>query len=375
MKMKTLRYRVKFVTPAFLGNAFQKGQWRVPPFKALLRQWWRVAYAGEAQYDVDELRVAENRLFGSASDDGGNGSGKSRVRLRLSEWKHGRLENDQWPGGTLNRVTTTRDGRGSVRSDVYLGFGSVLPPSKKQKRKSIELQSPPAIAPGDSVELNVQVMDDKDLKWIEKTIHLVHAFGVLGSRSRNGWGSLAVLPTGDTAFKPVTEVDSLRYVVRPIHKCFSETWPHAIGLDDNNVPLIWKGKQDFASWHGAIDFLAEVKVAIRRAAKDFAGDGVGGIHLLGYPAGEKWTVKEWDAYNDKKQMRYACPLKFKVIELDRNRLRVIAVHLPHSLPDDLMELLTTNQKNWFMEKQPYVWKRIHQVLDRKIGRISQENNI
>jgi CRISPR-associated protein Cmr1 len=34
--MKRLEYTVSFTTPAFLGNAEQAGQWRTPPFKALL---------------------------------------------------------------------------------------------------------------------------------------------------------------------------------------------------------------------------------------------------------------------------------------------------------------------------------------------------
>ena len=36
--MQEMSYEVKFLTPAFLGNAEQSGQWRTPPFKALLRQ-------------------------------------------------------------------------------------------------------------------------------------------------------------------------------------------------------------------------------------------------------------------------------------------------------------------------------------------------
>jgi hypothetical protein len=31
--MKELKYKVKFVNPAVLGNADQSGQWRTPPFK------------------------------------------------------------------------------------------------------------------------------------------------------------------------------------------------------------------------------------------------------------------------------------------------------------------------------------------------------
>ena len=40
--MKTFTYTLSFTTPAFLGNASQQAQWRTPPVKALLRQWWRV---------------------------------------------------------------------------------------------------------------------------------------------------------------------------------------------------------------------------------------------------------------------------------------------------------------------------------------------
>ena len=38
MSMQQMSYEVSFLTPppAFLGNAEQNGQWRTPPFKALL---------------------------------------------------------------------------------------------------------------------------------------------------------------------------------------------------------------------------------------------------------------------------------------------------------------------------------------------------
>lgn len=35
--MITLAYDVRFLTPAFLGDAEQTGQWRTPPFKERLR--------------------------------------------------------------------------------------------------------------------------------------------------------------------------------------------------------------------------------------------------------------------------------------------------------------------------------------------------
>ena len=48
MTMRELTYQVSFNTPAFLGNAEQQAQWRTPPFKAMLRQWWRMVKAADA---------------------------------------------------------------------------------------------------------------------------------------------------------------------------------------------------------------------------------------------------------------------------------------------------------------------------------------
>ncbi|MGN2392624.1 hypothetical protein [Pelomicrobium sp. G1] len=35
MKMTERRYTVRFLTPAFLGDAKQNGRWRTPPFKGV----------------------------------------------------------------------------------------------------------------------------------------------------------------------------------------------------------------------------------------------------------------------------------------------------------------------------------------------------
>ena len=90
MTMRELAYQVSFNTPAFLGNAQQEAQWRTPPFKALLRQWWRVVKAPEVAYDYRALLKLENSLFGSAGD--ANGGGRSQVQLRLSSWDVGKLD-------------------------------------------------------------------------------------------------------------------------------------------------------------------------------------------------------------------------------------------------------------------------------------------
>ena len=86
MTMRELTYQVSFNTPAFLGNAEQQAQWRTPPFKALLRQWWRVVKAREVGYDHRELLKRENALFGSALDGGGSSRSKVQLAIIVFSW-------------------------------------------------------------------------------------------------------------------------------------------------------------------------------------------------------------------------------------------------------------------------------------------------
>ena len=123
MTVRELTYQVSFNTPAFLGNAEQQAQWRTPPFKAMLRQWWRVVKAPSVLYDHHRLLAAENDLFGSALD--GEGSSRSKVRLRLSGWDAGTLA--ELPRMATHEHPEVRDKQtGKLRpigTDVYLGFG------------------------------------------------------------------------------------------------------------------------------------------------------------------------------------------------------------------------------------------------------------
>ncbi|PJB44980.1 MAG: hypothetical protein CO105_04975, partial [Comamonadaceae bacterium CG_4_9_14_3_um_filter_60_33] len=126
MTMQALTYQVTFNTPAFLGNAEQQAQWRTPPFKALLRQWWRVVKAPDVDYDHHQLRQLESTLFGSAADcpDAGR-SGRSQVQLRLSSWDMGRMA--ELPRmATQQHDEVKRNGQVvPVGTAVYLGFGPV----------------------------------------------------------------------------------------------------------------------------------------------------------------------------------------------------------------------------------------------------------
>lgn len=364
--MKRLEYQVTFTTPAFLGNAEQDGQWRTPPFKALLRQWWRVVSAKAHRYDHRPLREVEGDLFGNAwltDAEGRPRFRRSRVSLRVNHWNIGGLASQAWPGGSMDSVTTTADGKGSVRADVYLGFGPVLPPSKKEGRPSITIRG--AIAPGKEATLSLRSDVSRDLV---KSLQLIAWFGTVGSRSRNGWGSLclsALNLTPAVTTLPTRDDELIGAIGRDWRQCFDRDWPHALGTA-SGTPLVWLTKP-YENWRHAMGALANVRVETRRVAKAFVGPGhIGGIHLLGYPAGGKWELSEFKKgrpSRDDEEARLATQLRFKVSQVPNGFVGAV-FHMPHRFPDALYSRLTKAQQSWLTENQEPVWAEIHEALNR-----------
>ncbi len=369
--MLKLEYQVSFNTPAFLGNAEQQAQWRTPPFKALLRQWWRVVKAHEFNYDHSAMREAEGRLFGHAWFERETPNGRmekwasqSQVRIRIKPWNAGKLVTSTWPGGPMENVVTTRDGRGSVRSDVYLGYGPVLPPKKKEGR-GIEIRG--AIGTNEQAELWLGC-STAHIADLNHTLTLMQWFGTLGSRGRNGWGSLAMEPKNQASIIPVLTPQSelLASVSQSWESCLDRDWAHAIGVADDGNYLIWETKAEM-DWRKVISALAKVKVAVRQVAKEFSDpkrSGAGGIHLLGYPAGGKWELHA--SGSNKNDLRLASQLRFKIMKQGNQFVGVI-VHLPCNMPNEFVSKLEERAQTWFNNKQNHleVWDAVHKVLNTK----------
>ena len=125
-------YRLQLASPAFLGDADQRGVWRTPPLKALIREWWRIAVAPELGYDEHKLRQREASLFGTAADDNQSDNQQSRIRLGLQDWREGSLKSwadvnpsERGKPGTDPKVRHREVdfGGGMVGSQLYLGYG------------------------------------------------------------------------------------------------------------------------------------------------------------------------------------------------------------------------------------------------------------
>lgn len=356
-RMTKLQYTVRFATPAFLGDAEQQAQWRTPPFKALIRQWWRIAQYAKGIHSYEDIREKEGLLFGNAwlapSSDRRSRHCKSRVTLRLDRWSNGTLDSKTWPGGPMEYVKTAKNARGEVRADVYLGFGPVIPESKREGRHSITIRK--AINTTDHAVL--ALFPAPVATELSEILQLITWFGTIGSRARNGWGSLSLEPLNDiSSFSdiPFANDPLLRQVNRNWRDCLKQDWPHAIG-SSAGTPLIWK-TTPCENWRQAMGRLANIRVHVRQVAKQFKGPaGIGGIHLLGYPAGSSWNLREIG-----KEARLGTQLRFKVAKTAAGLVGIV-FHVPCTIPKAFN--LTSAQRKWVNENQESVWSQIHKSLN------------
>lgn len=379
--MQRMTYRIRFLTPAFLGNAEQSGQWRTPPFKALLRQWWRVVRAERHGFriDVAAMRRDEGRLFGNAWLDGD--FRKSAVRLRLSTWNDGRATGEQWwfdhadhvshansrpdPRRTTARRETGenaairhpevgREGR-SIDPLLYLGYGPLV-----FRQEGTVLKNNAAIQAGETAELSIAAprAETDDLR---AALALMNAYGTVGGRSRNGWGSLAIEPLDGTSGSDAVhtapladEGDIIRGCIRPWDDALKLDWPHAIGRDGAG-PLVWRTAESYADWKALMRDLAILKIGLRtmfvfpnsRPPHDRPQDR----HWLSYPV-TKHKHRIWE----RKNLRLPNSLRFKVRpdHDDPKRLSGVIFHVPCLPPAEFGPDERAIKG---------VWTRSHRLLD------------
>ena len=317
--MQPVRYRVSFLTPAFLGNAKQSSQWRSPPFKALLRQWWRVVWAANHGYpeDTSTMREAEGRLFGNAWLE--RDFCKSFVRVRLSSWEVGKATS--WAGIEQRPIfhPEVRQTKNQVGPHAYLGYGPLDGRGGTKFAKGVT----GAIQAAEQATLSLAAPAEH-ISDILAALALINAYGTAGGRSRNGWGSLSLDSVGDS---PALE-RRLAPWSRPWKAALKLDWPHAIGADDAGQPLVWRTTKTYADWKTLMRDLAILRVGLRTMFP-FPNDKPPhrtplDRHWLSYPITRHWT-KQWN-----RDARLPNTLRFKVRPAaDRpERLRGVVFHVP-----------------------------------------------
>jgi CRISPR-associated protein Cmr1 len=341
MAILKYEFEARFLTPAFLGDAGQSSCWRTPPFKAQLRQFWRMAYAhaGNFQINLEEMREDEGRLFGNAwlqDPNGKSAAQRSRVRLRLDGWK---------PGTSTSRSLSSQQEiyhpeveRTKCRVDphLYLGYG---PLSAKPERR--------VISAGESNRLHV-LLPEREAGLVGCALRLMHRWGTVGGRSRNGWGSYMLEPLSKDSKELFDAVDSTE-PLRQWKECLCWEWPHAIGKDDTG-PLVWTTKED-PNWATLMRTLAMVKVGVRTMFPFSSGRGASQPeprHWLSYPV-TNHAVSSWNKF------RLPNSLRFKVQRTSAGLVGVI-FHVPHLPPSKF----GARSHDALIRS---TWQTVHELLD------------
>ena len=347
-RWKELEFTIRFLTPAFLGDAEQKGRWRTPPFKALLRQWWRVAYAAQQNYDVSiaDLRKAEGKLFGNAwltrEEDGKAKADycSSRVRLRLDRWDRGELQT--WeklePRGIQHPEVEKLP---QIGPHLYLGYGPLIVP---RGATITTLKNAPAIHAGKTATLRLAFPAGEETLLLQ-ALRLMHLYGTVGGRSRNGWGSFVLEPRpGSSAPIPTRKWEA----------ALAQSWAHAIG-EDGQGALIWRTTKTYQDWRELMRDLAIIRIAVRT---QFPFQGVQSHkqpeprHWLAYPV-TNHTCEAWG-----KQLRLPNSLRFKVRPAPNDPKQLVGViyHMPCLPPAEF-------GPNSYRQQIQKTWEQVHWLLD------------
>jgi CRISPR-associated protein Cmr1 len=170
--VKKLTFDLEFITPAFIGGAYQQAELRPASFVGLLRWWWR-ALKGEC--NIERLKEEEIKIFG------GDGKMASPVYLRVEE--------DVSKGSDLineYRLSWNFDRNRRALSGPHAGVGylyySMVALNKRRE----------FIKAGSRLKLTL-IGKDEFLKHYIASLWALIFLGGVGSRSRRGGGNLAVI--------------------------------------------------------------------------------------------------------------------------------------------------------------------------------------
>lgn len=330
---KQLDIGVEFLTPCFLGGADQNAELRAAPFKNLLRQWWRVA-VGSQYSDPKEMLAAEGNLFGSVLDD--SKACASKVRVALTPGDGFKIDQKALDFGQMYHSEVGQNGR-QVSNALYLGFGPV-----EYDRQTGSTKNKRYIAAGSQARLTLTFPKARKDE-LRNVLAYIDAFGAIGSRCRNGWGSIALFGEGFQRHA-VTLFPSQDFAQLISGNA---AYPTHLGKDDKGL-LCWELKELPRDWKDAMKALAETYMNLRTSI-NIAPNGLQKRHILGYPV-TNHGVNNWGGGNG----RMPSQLRLMAKRDTNNKLTGRILHLPHKLPKEWNQHLGTELA---------VWQEIHQWLD------------
>lgn len=181
--MKQITFHLQTLTPMFMAGADgEKVEIRPPSLKGDLRFWWRAYYWGQKTnvLTIDEIRTEEGKIFGTTE----NGGRKSNFALKISHQRlnptTGKLPNHPIP-------VVSRGRSFSINILEYLAYGTY-----EYQRGRGNVFTRQYLPPGYEMTITLLPRQGVNENDIVKSFYFLVMFGGLGSKSRNGFGSIAV---------------------------------------------------------------------------------------------------------------------------------------------------------------------------------------
>ncbi|MFH0825859.1 MAG: RAMP superfamily CRISPR-associated protein [Pseudomonadota bacterium] len=360
-KRKTIHLKCLVVTPMFLGNADQDAEWRAAQFKALLRYWWRVAHAGlfgRAKSTCGDLLQRESELFGCAGDSDESEAGKSLVGVEVVGKANASDKPLTYAGLAPIHHPEMELGKQNIRPLLYLANMGLMSPGGQVKHSYFPDSS--------TFRLTLDFPPERESQ-ITAALALIQAFGAIGGRCRNGWGSFQVQEGGLPADQALGLLN--QSTDNDWKAGFEKDYPNCLGKDQKG-PLLWKINEAKPTWAEAMRELADAYIGVRARNLD---DGMPKLdpdgpdypserHLLGFPLTRHEARKERNWGN---QGRHASPLRF-VVHRAPNGYRGFVLHLPFRHSDEM-------PLPFGVKRQIEVWETVHRKLDHLLERAAYKD--
>jgi len=325
-----LEMECEIVTPMFLGNSRQEAELRAAPFKGVIRYWWRIAF-GRKHATHQELLSREKRIFGSDDEKSG---GKSRITVSVAQITE--MQPLTHGFGDIRKVAhpeCENTGRQTNPLAYLAGMGLI------HYRKGIQHSYFQA---GEQFSLIVETTGDV-AEEVRTALDFLSSFAAIGSRSRNGWGSLAIRDV---------HLDNPELV--DWQQAMDRDYPHCLGRDEQGA-LLWMTRNIHDDWKQCMRSLAEVYISVRTVLNVNAGNPPD-RHLLGYPVTNHPVMgNHWG-----RQGRHASALRL-LVRKEGDRFRGYFLHLPHAF----------SNRMWpgDLQRQVDIWQKVHETLDTLCTRV------
>lgn len=243
--MNKIEFKIEIITPMFIGGADGKTEeLRPPSIKGLMRFWWR---AMNGNLSIRDMLEKETNIFGG----GGERANKSSFSIKIAD---ARVNSGEIP--KKHRISITGK---TFQMDIlaYLAYG--LFDKGKYIRKYF--------GPKSSFTIIFIIKKEDYLEEILKSFYFMTAFGGLGSRSRNGFGSFDVLNRQVFNYIGEKYVDNIvptKEILEPFMK--SNDIPSYSAFSKGMK--LFKTKKVFDTWDKA---LAEIGIIYKNSREKLEG--------------------------------------------------------------------------------------------------------